>query len=83
MNSVTIARYEAASAALRHHDLAQSLYDEGAVIMQDVLLTLHGDAHRARRLLELRVFRRDFFRHYENETFPATLAETIAPFERA
>jgi cytochrome P450 len=83
VNSVTIAHYEAAAAALRHHDLAQSLYDEGAVIMKDVLLTLHGDAHRARRVLELRVFRRDFFRVYENETFPATLAETIAPFERA
>ena len=34
--------------------------------------------HRARRGLELRVFRRDFFRYYEHEVFPATLAQSMA-----
>lgn len=63
--------------ALRHPDLAQALYDEGAVIMDQVLLTLHGAAHRQRRLLEFRVFRRDFFRFYETEVFPRTLEETM------
>ena len=83
MATVTISHYDHASQTLRNHDLAQSLYDEGAVIMRDVLLTLHGDAHRARRALELRVFRRDFSRYYEREVFPRTFAETITPFEHA
>ncbi len=64
---------------LRHADLAQALYDEGAVIMDKVLLTLHGEEHRQRRLLEMRIFRRDFFRYYETEVFTRTLDETLAP----
>ncbi len=67
------------AAALCHPDLEQALYDEGRVIMQDVLLTLHGEAHRKRRLLEFGVFRRNFFRYYEQGVFMATLDETIAP----
>jgi cytochrome P450 len=83
MKTLTISGYDAASDTLRDQRLAQSLYDEGAVIMADVLLVLHGADHRARRLLELRVFRRDFFRFYEHEVFPATLKQTIAPYEAA
>jgi hypothetical protein len=81
MKTITISGYDAASDTLRDQRLAQSLYDEGAVIMADVLLVLHGAEHRARRLLELRVFRRDFFRFYEHDVFPATLKQTIAPYE--
>ncbi len=80
MKTITLCGYAAASDALRNQQLAQSLYDEGAVIMADVLLVLHGAAHRARRLLELRVFRRDFLRYYEQEVFPATVAQTMAPY---
>ena len=83
MKTITINGYDNASDTLRDQRLAQSLYDEGAVIMADVLLVLHGADHRARRLLELRVFRRDFFRFYEHEVFPATLKQTIAPYEAA
>ena len=36
--------------------------------MEDTLLTLHGEAHRTRRMLEFRVFRRSFFRWYETES---------------
>lgn len=78
--SVTISTYKEADEALRIGDLRQSLYDEGAVLMSDVLVNLHGEDHRARRNLEQRVFRREIFRHYEVEVFPRTLAETIAPF---
>ena len=81
MQIITLSGYEDASSTLRDPQMAQSLYDEGAVIMADVLLVLHGAPHRARRLLELRVFRRDFFRYYEQQVFPATLTETIAPYE--
>ena len=79
MKEYLVADYAGVTGALRNPDLAQSLYDEGAVIMDQVLLTLHGEAHRQRRLLEFKVFRRDFFRFYEKEIFPRTLDETIAP----
>jgi cytochrome P450 len=78
MTTFAITAYQAASDTLADKQLAQSLYDEGAVIMADVLLVLHGAPHRARRGLELRVFRRDFFRYYEHEVFPATLAQSMA-----
>lgn len=77
MTTFTVSAYHAASDTLSDKQLAQSMYDEGAVITADVLLVLHGAPHRARRGLELRVFRRDFFRYYEHEVFPATLAQTM------
>ncbi len=80
MSVLHFSTYADASEVLRHKDLRQSLYDAGAVIMDQVLLTLHGDAHRLRRVLEFRVFRRDFFHRYENTVFPRTMAETLAPF---
>jgi cytochrome P450 len=83
LKTITVSGYDVASDTLRDQRLAQSLYDEGAVIMADVLLVLHGAEHRARRLLELRVFRRDFFRYYEHVVFPATLKQTVAPYEAA
>lgn len=79
MKTVTLSHFGAIEEALRHPDLGQALYDAGAVIMADVLLTLHGEAHKARRELEYRVFKRDFFRYYETEVFPATLRATLAP----
>ena len=79
----TITDYHEASKALREKNLRQALYDEGAVIMQDVLVNLHGTEHRARRNLETKVFRRDFFKYYELEVFPKTLAETLAPYVTA
>lgn len=80
MSLITISTYKEADEALRVNDLRQALYDEGAILMKDVLVNLHGEEHRARRSLEQRVFRRDFFRHYETDVFPRTLKETLAPF---
>jgi cytochrome P450 len=80
ITSHTVDGYLDSLESLRDPQLAQSLYDEGSVIMADVLLVLHGAEHRARRLLELKVFRRDFFRYYEQELFPATLSQTMRPF---
>ncbi|WP_160119267.1 cytochrome P450 [Sphingosinicella microcystinivorans] len=48
--------------------------------MDGVLLTLHGDAHVERRGVEVRVFRRNFFKYYEKEVFPVTLEQTLAPY---
>ncbi len=78
MKEVHVSTVAGVSEALRSPHLAQALYDDGAVIMDKVLLTLHGEEHRKRRVLEFRVFRRDFFRWYETEIFPKTLNETIA-----
>lgn len=72
--------YRAAEGALRSPHLKQALYDAGAVVMADVLLTLHGADHAARRAVEVRVFRRSYLRHYAREIFPTTLEETLAPF---
>jgi cytochrome P450 len=79
MSVVTVATYEGARAAFREKRLRQALYDEGEVVMADVLVNLHGDAHRARRRLENRLFRRDTQERYERELFPPVVAETIAP----
>lgn len=79
MRTIKIDRIPDALAALRNEHLAQSLYDEGKVIMDGTLLLLHGEEHRTRRMLEFRVFRRSFFRHYETEVFPRALAEVLGP----
>ena len=63
-----------------NRDLKQALYDDGKVIMDGVLLTLHGEEHHKRRKLEHKVFQRDYFKYYEQELFPKTLDETIDPF---
>ena len=79
MATIVLDRVADALAALKNEHLAQSLYDEGKVIMDGVLLTLHGEEHRKRRVLEFRVFRRSFFRYYETEVFPRALAEILGP----
>ncbi|GAO56808.1 cytochrome P450 [Novosphingobium sp. ERN07] len=83
MDGHRITAFRECEAALRNRDLKQALYDAGKVVMDEVLLTLHGEEHNARRTVEVRVFRRNFFNYYEKEVFPRTLAETIAPFVEA
>ena len=80
MNKFETSSYKTIKSALVNRNLKQALYDEGKVIMDGVLLTLHGEEHRKRRKLEHRVFQRDFFKYYEQELFPKTLNETITPF---
>lgn len=80
---INLEGFRACEGALRNTQLKQALYDAGAVVMEGVLLTLHGADHAARRAVEVRVFRRNFFFHYEKEVFPATLAQTLRPFEEA
>lgn len=78
MATVNVTGYREANQALALADLKQSLYDEGKVLMDRVLVTLHGDEHRARRLLEMRIFKKDFFHYYEKEVLPAVVARTLA-----
>lgn len=76
----TINTYDDAKDAYRHKDLRQALYDEGDVVMGDVLVNLHGDEHRSRRRLENRLFRRDTFQTYERDMFPTIIEETLKPY---
>ncbi len=79
IHDVTVSTYEQAREAYRRKDLRQALYDEGDVVMADVLVNLHGDDHRARRRLENRLFRKDTHARYERELFPPIVGETLAP----
>lgn len=72
--------YQACIHALKQPDLTQALYDEAALMMSRVLVNLHGQDHRKRRLVEGTIFRKDVFLHYEKNFLPKTLEETIAPF---
>lgn len=80
MSGTPITDYRQAAKTLRQRDLRQGLYDEGAVLMEGVLVNLHGEKHRARRALETKVFRKEFFHYYEKEVFPDSLAATIDRF---
>ena len=75
-----ISGYQNAHQALCDRRLVQSMYSECNVLMERVLLTLHGEAHTCRRAIEWKLFRRDFARYYEREVFPATLKRTLAPY---
>ena len=48
MSTKTVNTFHDAGTVLRNPNLAQSLYDEGAVIMADTLLVLHGESHKTR-----------------------------------
>ncbi len=78
--TVVLTTFADAKDAYRSRDLRQSLYDEGEVVMADVLVNLHGDEHRARRRVENRLFRRDTFELYERDLFPDVVAATLRPY---
>ena len=71
--------FRACEKALSEQKLRQALYDAGAVLMEKALVNLHGEEHRSRRLLEMQVFRRNFFRYYEREVIPAAYNEMVKP----
>lgn len=77
---VVITRYDEAKEVYRQKDLRQALYDEGEVVMADVLVNLHGTEHRSRRRAENRMFRREVFERYERELFPGIIARTLTPY---
>ena len=79
--TTTITDYKLAAKTLRQRDLRQGLYDEGAVLMDGVLVNLHGAEHTARRGLENKIFRRDVFLHYERDVFPSSLKATVDHYQ--
>lgn len=76
---VRVTSYLEARDAYRSRDLRQALYDEGDALMRDVIVNLHGAAHRDRRRLENRLFRRDTFAYYEAEVIPRTVEDALRP----
>ena len=78
MNSLELNRFRDCEQALKYPDLKQALYDDGAILMDHVLVTLHGDEHRQRRTAEMKVFRRHFFRHFEQQVIPRVFEEVMA-----
>lgn len=79
--TIILTTFADAKDAYRSKDLRQSLYDEGEVVMADVLVNLHGEEHRSRRRVENRMFRRDVFERYERELFPRVIEQTLAPYQ--
>jgi cytochrome P450 len=77
--SVYFSRFRDAVDALQLPDLRQSLYDAGDKVMRDALITLHGDAHRQRRIVEMGVFGRGFFRAYLQNVFAPRLEALLSP----
>ena len=80
MKTHRVDTFRAVEQTLRQNDLKQSLYDQGGILMDKVLVTLHGDEHRTRRTIESQLFRRNFFRYYESDVFPGLLQETLDQF---
>lgn len=80
MTTINVTGFREAQQTLSLPDLKQALYDEGAALMDRVLVTLHGEEHRKRRLLEMKIFKKDFFAYYETQVMPTVLRETLQPF---
>lgn len=82
-DAIVLTGWQQAREAYRSKDLRQAMYDEGAVIMEDCLLVLHGEAHRRRRRVENRLFRRETFAHWERRVLGDTLEAVLAPYVAA
>ena len=52
---ITIKEYSSAGKILRQKDLRQALYDAGEVLMEKVLVNLHGNEHKSRRSVESKI----------------------------
>lgn len=83
MSTLTLTDYDDLVHAYRHRDLRQAMYDEGGVVMQDVLLNLHGSEHKARRRLVNGIFNRAVLTWYEREVIPQLIDRSLAPFVEA
>jgi cytochrome P450 len=76
---IRLETYAEVAEALRARELRQALYDEGSALMGPVIVNLHGDAHRDRRRLENRLFRRDVFAQWERELIGPTVEAVLQP----
>lgn len=77
---VHVDTWSGAREVFRAKTLRQGLYEEAGLLMQDVIVNLHGVAHRDRRRIENRLFRRDTFRWYDAEVVPSLISDAIAAY---
>lgn len=77
--TIVLTTYAEAREALRHRDLRQALYDEGARLMEGVIVNLHGEDHVARRRLENRLFTPETFAWWETGPIPRIIDTVLAP----
>jgi len=77
MSERVITDYHQITRVLVDRSMRQALYDDGGVVMDDVLLTLHGQEHHKRRVLEFSILRKDYFAYYEAEVFPPALTQVL------
>ena len=75
---IRLASWSQVREAFRSKELRQAGYSEGAVVMSDTLLDLHGKAHRERRRVENRLFRREIFSYWEHEVLGRTIDITVS-----
>ena len=80
LRKVKLTNWQHVREAFRSKDLRQAGYSEGAVVMADTLLDLHGIEHRERRRLENRLFRREIFSYWEHQILGKTIDATLGPF---
>lgn len=83
MAQVAVTTWSDVRDTYRRKDLRQAMYDDGAVVMADCLLNLHGAAHRDRRRLENRLFRLETFQHWERDVLGPTIDAAMGPFVAA
>ena len=80
LEKIRLTNWQQVREAFRSKELRQAGYSEGAVVMADTLLDLHGIEHRERRRLENRLFRREIFSYWEHEILGKTIDATLGPF---
>ena len=80
LEKIRLTSWQQVREAFRSKELRQAGYSEGAVVMADTLLDLHGIEHRERRRLENRLFRREIFTYWEHEILGQTIDATLGPF---
>ncbi|MEC7845198.1 MAG: cytochrome P450 [Actinomycetota bacterium] len=80
LEKIRLTSWQHVREAFRSKELRQAGYSEGAVVMADTLLDLHGIEHRERRRLENRLFRREIFSYWEHEILGKTIDATLGPF---
>jgi len=76
---VRLISYQDCRDGYRDMGFRQALYDDGVVLMSDVIVNLHGEAHRDRRRLENRLFRRDVFLRWEQGMVSAAILDALRP----
>ena len=73
-----VAGYAEADAVLRHRQMHELTFKSMAALLGDVIVTLHGADHRARRVVEGRLFAAALLRDDERDIIPAIVAEELA-----